>query len=329
MVTRVVLDLVDAVGRLPTGATATVPVADGDAVTVAAWCTRTGNELVSLVDGQAVVRRGRASASDLPTERRPGARLWLYTNFDCNLACDYCCARSSPRTPRRALGLDRIRQLVDEAAAAGVTEVYLTGGEPFLLTDLDHIANACTARLPTTMLTNGILFRGSRLAMLRRMPRQRLTLQISLDSATPEPHDHHRGPGSWQRALDGIRTALAEGFHVRVAATVPADQTGEAEQAAFHALLDDLGIPRDDQIVRPIALRGVADTGVVLTTETLLPEVTVTAEGVYWHPVGADHDDQLVTRDLFPLATAITEIQHRFAGYRRRTETGAQRFPCA
>jgi len=187
MVTRVVLDLVEAVGRLPIGATVSVPVGAADTDTVAAWCARTGNELVSVTDGQAAVRRGHAPEPDLPPGRRPGARLWLYTNFDCNLACDYCCARSSPRTPRRALGLDRIRQLVDEAAAAGVTEVYLTGGEPFLLTDLDHIANACTARLPTTMLTNGILFRGSRLAMLRRMPRQRLTLQISLDSATPEP----------------------------------------------------------------------------------------------------------------------------------------------
>jgi hypothetical protein len=183
--------------------------------------------------------------------------------------------------------------------------------------------------VPTTLLTNGLLFRGSRLAMLQRMPRENFTLQISLDSAAPHRHDQHRGPGSWQRALDGIRTALGEGFYVRVAATLPADQTGQAEQSAFHTMLDGLGIPRDDQIVRPIAQHGVADTGVVLTTETLIPEVTVTADGVYWHPVGADHDDQLVTHNLFPLTTAITEIQHRFAGYRARTDAAAQRFPCA
>ncbi len=34
MVTRVVLDLVEALARLPAGATATVPAADADAVTV-------------------------------------------------------------------------------------------------------------------------------------------------------------------------------------------------------------------------------------------------------------------------------------------------------
>jgi hypothetical protein len=334
MVSRVVLDLVEAVGRLPAGGTVSVPVAEADTDTVAAWCAHTGNQLVSAAHGHAVVRRGRAGSAEaalaeLPPDRRPGARLWLYTNFDCNLACDYCCARSSPQAARRALGLDRIRRLMTDAPDAGVTEVYLTGGEPFLLTDLDEIVRACTERLPTTLLTNGMLFRGSRLRMLRRMPRQRLTLQISLDSATPDRHDRHRGAGTWQRAHDGIRTALAEGFRVRVAATVAADEAGPAEQAAFHALLDNLGIPRDDQVVRPIAQRGFAETGVVLTTETLIPEVTVTADGVYWHPVGADHDDQLVTRDIFPLAAAIADVQQRFTDHRQRAQTAAQHFPCA
>ncbi len=39
---------------------------------------------------------------DLPPSARPGSRLWIYTNVDCNLACDYCCVRSSPRTPAGA-----------------------------------------------------------------------------------------------------------------------------------------------------------------------------------------------------------------------------------
>ncbi len=274
-------------------------------------------------------RTGAEPVADLPPEQRPGARLWLYTNFDCNLACDYCCARSSPKAPRRAIGVDRIRQLVAEAADANVAELFLTGGEPFLLTDLDRIVHTCVDRLPTTLLTNGMLFHGTRLAMLRRMPRDGFTLQISLDSATPELHDRHRGPGTWKRALDGIATAQAEGFQVRVAATVAAQEAGTDATAAFHRTLDDIGIARQDQVVRPVARRGFAADGLALTVETLLPEVTVTADGVYWHPVGADHDDQLVTREIFPLRAAIDEVQHRFAEYRRAIATGAQRFPCA
>ncbi len=57
-------------------------------------------------------------------------RLWVYTNFDCNLACGYCSVASSPRARRRRIGLDRFRSLVDEAVAEQFTELYVTGGEP-------------------------------------------------------------------------------------------------------------------------------------------------------------------------------------------------------
>ena len=330
----IVLDLVELVGATTIGATVEVPLSPGDAATVAAWCERTGNELVSATDERAVVRRGRRPApadvlAALPAGQRPGARLWIYTNFDCNLSCDYCCARSSPQATRRAIGVDRTRQLVAEAAEAGVQEVFLTGGEPFMLPDLDLLVEASVAALPTTMLTNAMLFRGTRLAMLRRMPRDGLTLQISLDSATPGLHDRHRGAGSWQRAMDGIGIAQAEGFRIRVAATVTRDEQDAGAQAAFHEMLDAMGVARDNQVVRPVALRGFADDGLALTVETLLPEVTVTADGIYWHPVGVDHLDQLVTRDLFPLRAVIDEVNRRFADYRRAVTAGAESFPCA
>jgi pyruvate-formate lyase-activating enzyme len=333
MVNTVVLDLVERLGAVAVGTTVELTLRPGEADTVAAWCARTGNEMVSATHNRAVVRRGRPAAAetwaDLPPEQQPGARLWLYTNFDCNLACDYCCARSSPKAPRRAIGVNRIHRLVTEAADAGVREVFLTGGEPFLLPDLDVIVHASVDRLPTTLLTNGMLFRGTRLAVLRRMPRDGFTLQISLDSATPELHDRHRGAGSWQRAVDGIGIARAEGFRIRVAATIAPHEAHADARAAFHTKLDEMGIPRQDQVVRPVAQRGFATDGLTLTVDTLLPEITVTADGIYWHPVGADHDDQLVTRELFPLGTAIDEVRRRFTEYRHTVIAGAQRFPCA
>jgi pyruvate-formate lyase-activating enzyme len=327
MVSRAVLDLVEHIGAVAAGSTVEVPVADGDVEVVAEWCRRTGNELVHVDRGRAVVRRGRPIADDLAGVDL--TRLWLYTNFDCNLACDYCCARSSPSAQRRALGPERVGRLVGQAADAGLREVFLTGGEPFLLPDLDRVVAASVRRLPTTLLTNGMLFRGARLEMLRRMPRDGFTLQISLDSADAGRHDAHRGRGTWRRARDGIGVALAEGFRVRVAATVPPAEDDGGPRAAFHELLDEIGIPREDQVVRPVAARGFAADGVAVTVETLVPEIAVTADGVYWHPVGADHEDQLVTHVLFPLGAAIDEVRRRFVEYRRTVATGADAFPCA
>ena len=326
----VILDLVERLGGVAEGHTVDVPLrGPGDAAAVRAWCTRTGNTLVRDDGNRVVVRRGqpRDPVLDLTPARRPGTRLWIYTNFDCNLACDYCCVRSSPRADRRALGADRIRRLATEAAAAGVTELLLTGGEPFLLPDLADTVTGCTDALPTTLLTNGMLLHGRRLQALRAMPRDRLRLQISLDSAQPERHDAHRGAGSWARALAGIHTALAEGFTVRVAATLGADDPAEAR--TLRGFLGWLGIPEDDQILRPLARRGHATSGLELTTASLIPEITVTADGVYWHPVGADDADQLVTPDLFPLAPAIQLVLSRFRAQLHAQAERARAFPCA
>jgi len=331
-----VLDLVERVGAAARGATVSVALGSADpgdpgrqAETVATWCRLTGNELVEVRDGVATVRRGRSPdpLAELDPGQLPGTRLWMYTNFDCNLACDYCCARSSPRAARRELGRDRVRQLAAEAVDAGVTELILTGGEPFLLPDIGELVAACTTLLPTTLLTNGMLFRGRRLDALRGMDRTRLAVQVSLDSATAEAHDRHRGRGSWDRAVSGIHTARAEGFRVKVAATLPPDQNHEL--GPFHDFLDTLGIARDDQVIRALAHQGFAEHGLELTVESLIPEVTVTADGVYWHPVSANDPDQLVTRELFPLGAAITEVRRRFAEQRARATAAAQWFPCA
>jgi organic radical activating enzyme len=328
------LDVIEQVGSAARHDTVTIALQPGPGSQatqrlVAEWCRRAGHELLELRTEAVVIRRGPAldPMASLDPALLPGTRLWMYTNFDCNLACDYCCARSSPQTDRNPLGLERVQKLAVEASDAGVRELILTGGEPFLLPDIDEVVSSCTTALPTTLLTNGMLFQGRRLQALQRMDTSRLALQISLDSATPELHDQHRGPGSWAKAVNGIRTAHENGFRVRVAATLSAQRTHEL--APFHEFLDNLEIAREDQVIRAVAHRGFATDGVELTLASLVPEVTATADGIYWHPVTAGHNDQLVTRDLFPLAAAIDEVRRRFAELRAETDSAAQWFPCA
>ncbi|MEO8329379.1 MAG: radical SAM protein [Candidatus Nanopelagicales bacterium] len=327
---RLAIRLVEAISSTATGTTVLVALQHPDEVDVIdEWCRRTDNSVFAIHDDAVEVYRGRLSdpSSSLPADRMPGSRLWLYTNFHCNLACDYCCVSSSPRAEPRILAAATVRQAVAEGVAAGVQELYLTGGEPFMHPELVELVASCTAAAPTVMLTNAMLFRGSRLKMLEDMPRDGLILQISLDSPTPDLHDLHRGAGSWQRAVDGITTARSLGFQVRLAATLAA---GEPHQeAALNALCDRLGLDAGDTIVRRIAKQGVATRGVVISRGTVVPEVCVTAEGVYWHPVSAIDPEMQVTSDLFPLAKAIDAIRTEFLDYRRKGDLLAAAFPCA
>ena len=292
------------------------------------WCRFTRNALIetSAESGQNrwVIRCGEAPA-DNSSHRPVGSRLWLYTNFDCNLHCDYCCVRSSPKAPRRELGLVRIQRIASEAAALGVGEFFLTGGEPFLLADITEILAACTAVAPTTVLTNGALLVGRRFEALRSLRNDRLTLQISLDSPTPEIHDLHRGKGTWERALKATELARSNGFRVRLAATVSTDEQAEE----FERFLDARHISEKDRVIRRIALRGFAVKGLALARADLVPEVTITADGVYWHPVGADDPDLLVTPNIFPLAEAFAAVRRAFERESDHSRRLASIFNCA
>jgi radical SAM family protein/4Fe-4S single cluster protein len=296
------------------------------------WCRFTGNPLL-----EAAIEKGRkrwvfrcgavpAHAGEAEGDKRPvGTRLWLYTNFDCNLHCDYCCVRSSPTAPRRELGLGRVQRIAREAAELGVKEIFVTGGEPFLLEDIGDILLSCAAAAPTTVLTNGMLFSGRRAESLRALPRDRIVLQISLDSATPEQHDLHRGPGTWARTREGIQRATEYGFRVRLAATVSTD----AEAEVFRQFLDEEKIASEDRVIRRIVLRGSATDGVALSRTDLVPEVTITANGVYWHPVGAEDADLLVTRDIFPLSESFAAVRRAFDREGEHANKLARIFNCA
>jgi molybdenum cofactor biosynthesis enzyme MoaA len=233
--------------------------------------------------------------------------------------------RSSPKAPRRALGLERVQRIANEATELGIGEIFVTGGEPFLLPDIGGILTACIAAAPTTVLTNGMLFAGRRLETLRSLPRGRLSLQISLDSPTPARHDRHRGTGTWARAWRGIERARAEGFRVRLAATVSSDD--EAEE--FRRFLDARQIEDEDRVIRQIALRGFATQGIALARADLVPEITITADGVYWHPVGAEDADLLVTSEIFPLAASFAAVRRAFEHESEHQRRLAQIFNCA
>jgi len=326
-------------GLLVTLAAALREMKDGDLVALTSSRAETGPELLawSKVTGHAIVSTTSSGVSQVWVVRkgegafgaeppRPiGTRIWLYTNFDCNLRCDYCCVRSSPAAERNALGLASIRRVTEEARSLAVDGFYLTGGEPFLLADIQPIVETCANVAETTLLTNAMLFQGPRLERLRALSRDRVILQVSLDSPTPALHDLHRGAGSWKKAMSGVRLARELGFRVRLAATVDNDD----DEQRFRDFLDAEGVADEDRVIRRLALRGFAEGGVALARGDLVPEVTLTANGVYWHPVGATDDDFFVQRDIFPLAGAIAAVREQWEREREHHDQLASVFHCA
>ena len=274
------------------------------------------------------------------TPRFP-ARLWIYTNFHCNLACDYCVVASSPRARRRELSAERFRGLVDEALGEGFTEIYVTGGEPFVHPDIFALIEYAADRLPTVVLTNAMLFTGRRRAQLARLAgRPGLVLQSSIDGACAATHDRWRGTGSWERAMAGLRFAAELGLPLRVALTRTPDNAGEIDE--LRDVLGELGVAAEDFAVRPLVARGFAAdvpggpaaAGAIKVCDAVMaPELTITADGAHWHPVGGDVEsspDFLVARggDV-TLAEAKRLIVERYLALHPADGSPPAAFRCA
>lgn len=239
-------------------------------------------------------------------------KLWIYTNFDCNLRCSYCVAESTPRTPRNAIGLENSQRLVDEAVALGFKELFFTGGEPFILDEIYAMLAYASARLKTTVLTNAMLFNSRRLARLLEIANPKLQIQVSLDGGRAEHHDAYRGAGSWKKTVAGIRTLQDNGFDLRLSTTeTPANSAHLDELREFRR---SLGIAEEDHFIRPLARRGFSSEGLEVGPGTLVPELTVTINGIYWHPLASpSSEDMFVTKHIFPLSAAVTCVQKNLA----------------
>jgi MoaA/NifB/PqqE/SkfB family radical SAM enzyme len=250
-------------------------------------------------------------------------KLWLYTNYDCNLRCSYCVAKSSPNAPRRALGVVNAQRLVDEAVALGFSDVFFTGGEPFILNDIYDMLAYASARVRTTVLTNAMVLRGTRLDRLAAIANDNLQVQVSLDGGVPEHHDAYRGAGTWQKTVEGIQLLQARGFTVRLSTTeTPANSPYLDLVCEFHR---SLGISDEHHFVRPLARRGYSKEGIDVDMANLSPEVTVNLDGVFWHPLSTD-SDTLVSRKIFPLAAAVDQIREQLDALARTGRTVLRTF---
>lgn len=148
----------------------------------------------------------------------PATSVFWNITGRCNLACRHC-AVSSGIQRARGLRLTECRRVIDDMAAFGIRDVALSGGEPLLRPDWFELATyARSCGLTVSVSTNGTLV-SERVA--RQIAELETDVQVSLDGATPEVHDEFRGvPGTWARAVRGVRNLVAAGVSVTIGTTV-------------------------------------------------------------------------------------------------------------
>jgi hypothetical protein len=178
--------------------------------------------------------------------------LWFNTGTLCNVTCKNCYIESSPRNDRLAwLTAADVEHFLDEIARdrLPVTEIGLTGGEPFMNPSIIPILTTCLERdYRVLVLTNAMrpmMKCCDGLLELKQRFGDRLTLRVSIDHFDRAVHEAERGRRSWQPMVVGVQWLCAHEFRVRVAGRRFHGESEHELRDGFARLFAGLDIPLD------------------------------------------------------------------------------------
>jgi radical SAM protein with 4Fe4S-binding SPASM domain len=156
----------------------------------------------------------------------------------CNLNCVHCYL--GPQDKRRSLqslemSTSRICSLLDEITDAGCLNLLITGGEPLLRDDFQHIyRHAKENGLLVTVFTNGTMITNNIVDLFCGLPP--IEVEISLYGATPTTYERiTRVPGSYEKCLQGMQSLLQNGVRVNlktILMTMNSNELSEMEEFA-------------------------------------------------------------------------------------------------
>jgi len=142
---------------------------------------------------------------------------------NCNLRCKYCFNEAGKGSPD--LPLYQWIELLDSLYNAGLRVIKVSGGEPFLYTNILDFLDYAQKKFIVSVNTNGYFINEEISRRLSTMHLQ--SVQVSLDSITPKVHDSLRGKGTWEKAMRAIKLLHHAGVPIRVSTTVTTQNYNE------------------------------------------------------------------------------------------------------
>jgi len=144
-------------------------------------------------------------------------QLFWNVTYACNYRCTICFTDAGRAHPDE-LSAQEALTLVDAAHEAGVEDIIMSGGEPFMRKDLvDILTRMAEVGITARIASNGSLLSDE---VLDRLRGETLTksFQVSLDTLDPALYGelHGTSPDALGVVLAGVRRVQERGFHTTV-----------------------------------------------------------------------------------------------------------------
>ena len=185
--------------------------------------------------------------------------------WKCNQKCIFCYAAGEKLSSASELSTDGWKRAIDNLKKAGVPMITFTGGEPTQRADLCELIDY-SRWFVTRLNTNGTLLTEELCDGLRKASLD--SLQIALYSHNPEVHNALVGAPLFEKAVQGIKNAVAAGLDVSINTPLCKKNSDYTETLRF---ISSLG-------VRFVTVSGLICTGMA---ENRHSEYDLNSDGLY------------------------------------------------
>jgi radical SAM protein with 4Fe4S-binding SPASM domain len=156
----------------------------------------------------------------------------------CNLKCAHCGVRS----PGDDLPAATWGRILDRLLEAKVLELVVSGGEPLARRDFGDFVDMVIERpFRFSLNTNATLLTSKTASLLQKAGPRLTSVMAGLDGPDAETHDALRGPGTFKKAVEGVRRAVEAGLPVIINCTVTRLNHDRVLETAGFAL-NELGV---------------------------------------------------------------------------------------
>ncbi len=170
-----------------------------------------------------------ASGDSILSKKPRLLRLDLELTERCNNNCIHCYIRRPAgidKLQKKEMPIEKIRDILTEAASLGCLNLRLTGGEPLLRPDFSEIYTfARKLGMQVELFTNATRIDRSLCGLFKRIPPLK-PIEVSLYGMSKESYERvTRTPGSYNAAMQGIRLLAEHGvpFHIK-GVLIPPDE---------------------------------------------------------------------------------------------------------
>lgn len=219
------------------------------------------------------------------------------TANNCNLNCPHCYLDSKNKKLKDFLPFEKIRQALLSIDRKKLKFIHLTGAEPTLHPEFNHILRLCLKCASVVIHTNAYSINDKKARFLRRVEEENslgneIVFMLSLDSYFEKENDMYRARGSFRKVLCAIQSLLKYEYNPIISIVNHKNIQEDILKNGFKELFSSIGFETSDFNFKFIPLLA-KDKEVLLPYDieydTLLTECsksrTLTINGVFFCPL--------------------------------------------